>query len=137
MMLPRPYDGTNSLQYPIHQFFQQLNTYIQAKGIPPNRQCGLLDSLIIEPASIPYQDALTADPPIIAQPAIPAQPGLDAPAAAAANAWQAIETAYRTLFTNRKNWLIARYHGPNEQAAIRANLESLRMRPNESPQEFF
>ena len=100
------YNGTDPIGSPIRDFFQELETYFEAKGIAVVCKHSLLDKLIRDPAKLEYDAAIgragagnIANPPIIGNPAGQLQVAED-------------------RYTNRKNWLIARFHGVEEQEAI-------------------
>jgi hypothetical protein len=119
------YDGTDPIGSPIRDFFQELETYFEAKGTAVARKHSLLDKLIRDPAKLEYEAAIgragagnIANPPVVGTPAEQLQLAED-------------------RYTNCKNWLIARFHGAEEQEAIRDAISAMVQGLNESPRLFY
>src|SRR5690349_18926775 len=91
------YDGTDTIGFPIRTFFQELETYFEAKVTPISRKHSLLDKLIRDPAKMDYDNAIGA------------VNGIPNPVIAGTDE-EKIQL-FEDRYTNRKNWLIARYHG--------------------------
>ena len=92
------WDEINPINKPIKQFFQDLETYFKVKSIPVMRKHSLLDKLVRDPVKLTYDAAIKA---VIINPAIIGDN---------AERLQLAENRY----INRKNWLIKRYHGPQQ-----------------------
>lgn len=52
------YDGTDPIRHPIREFFQELETFFEAKGTATARKHSLLDKLIRNPAKMEYDAAI-------------------------------------------------------------------------------
>src|SRR5215217_799880 len=116
MAYPPQYFGIDPLEEPIHDFFCAFKIYCNVKNISQAHCPTLLDSLIGEPAKLPYEQAIIDGLPNgIANPVIPAPAAPDATPAQTAIADAAIATAYQACYNNRKNWLINHFHGAEEQ----------------------
>jgi hypothetical protein len=115
------YDGSNTLGYPIHDFFEELETYFEAKATPAARKPTLLDKLIQGIAKQEY-DAALADNTIV-------QPDYVGDAAA-------IQVVAETQYNNHKNWLITRFHGETEQEAMKTTIENMVQSINKSPRQW-
>ena len=115
------WDRINPINKLIRQFFKDLETYFKAKGIAIIRKHSLLDKLVRYPAKLAYDAAIGV---AIVNPVIE---GNDAVRL------QLAEDRY----TNRKNWLIERYHGPQQQEAIRDAMTTMMQFPDENPAMFY
>src|SRR5215213_10296233 len=122
MSIPEIFYGVDNLLRPIHHFFQQLEIHFECKGIPHSRRYPILVALLGDPALQEFTAAVADG--TIANPNIPAEPAL-------------AEAAHLARYVARKEWLINRYHGVEEQAAIRAELSSTKMELGESPSTFY
>jgi len=111
MTTPPTFSGYDPLREPIRTFFEDLETFFAIKGIAAARRPEILDTLIRDPAKEAYD------------------------AAAAAGAHDGADAAAEYLA--RKNWLIARFHGDDEQRIMRNAIREMAQGISESPRQYY
>ena len=111
------FTGTDPINYPVHDFIKEVETYMQVKNIASHRKAEVLKSLIRDPCESRIEAAV---------PAVP-HTALDR------TDDDTLRATGETRYQEVKTWLTTNYFGAKEQRIIRNALGQLKQGQNESP----
>jgi len=116
------FDGRDPINNSIHTFFEELESIMEWKSITVGHKKSLLLTCLRSRAKEAYERAITNEE--IEHNNNPGNPA------------ELLEQAI-TNYENSKAWLLATYHGPEQQAVMREALLQMKQEKKESPLAFY